>query len=215
MHVHHSVSGARQAVTAARALAMPPVERRRLLVKVGRLVRTETRKRLRGQTDLDGSPWTPRKRRNARKMLRGVGKTLRIRPSEYTVEIGPSNPVASRIAGAQQRGTDEVMTARRMQAIHARGDNKPATKRQAKALQDEGFKIKQPGTEPGKGWRRATQKWITSNLTRQRAGLILKVLRGGASKQSWVIPLEPRTFLGATERDVNAISNVIFTGTRA
>src|SRR5690554_208186 len=160
MQIHHSVSGAQQAVTAARALAMPPLKRRRLLVKIGRTVRTQTRARLRSQTDIDGTPWTPRKRRTARKMLRGVGKTLRIRPSEYAVEVGPTNLVANRIASAQQRGTTERMTARRMQAIHARGDNKPATKRQAKALQEEGFKIKQPGAAPGKGWRRATQKRI-------------------------------------------------------
>lgn len=215
MYIHHSVSGHSRAVTAVRALALPSHQRRRLLGQIGRTVRTATRKRLRSQTGLDGSSWTPRKRREARKMLRGIGKTLRVRPGEYTVDIGPTNPVANRIASAQQHGTDEVMTARKMAVIHRRGDGKPATKRQAKALQEAGFKIKQPGTAPGKGWRRATQRWITTNLTRQRAGLILRELRGGTSKQSWVLPLAERSFLGATEHDVKTISDIIFSGTRA
>ncbi len=213
--IHHSVTGAQQARQTMRALAMPKVKRRRLLQQIGHKVRTATRKRLRSQTDLNGQSWTPRKKREAKKMLRGIGKTLRIRPDEYTVSIGPTNPVASRIASAQQHGTDEVMTARRMQAIHRKSDDQPATKRQAKALQAAGFKVKQPGSEPGKGWRRATQKWITSNLTRARAGLILRELTGGSSKKAWVIPLAPRSFLGATEQDINDIHNIIYTGTRA
>lgn len=215
MKLHHSVSGAQQAATAVRALAMPPVERRRLLVKVGRTVRTATRQRLRSQTGLDGQPWTPRKRHSTRKMLRGVGKTLRIRPGEYSVGIGPTNPVAARIGAAQQHGTNEVMTAQKMQAIHRKSDDKPATKRQAKALQEEGFKIKQPGSKPGKGWRRASQVWIKNNLDRARAGLILRLLRGAKSKQSWVLPLPARTSLGANQHDVNQISDIIFSGTRA
>lgn len=215
MQIHHSVSGAQQLRRSVKALAMPRLERRRLLVKIGRSVRTATRARLRGQTDLNGSPWTPRKKRESKKMLRGVGKTLRIRPNEYTVDIGPTNPVASRIAAKQQYGVDETMTAPRMAKIHSKGADKPATRAQAKALIAAGLTVKTPGSAHGKGQRRPTIRWVTLNMTREDAGKRLKTLNGKKGKRRWELPLEPRPFLGANQQDINKISDIIFASTRA
>jgi hypothetical protein len=102
-----------------------------------------------------------------------------------------------------------------MAKIHRKGDDKPATAQQAKALREAGFKIKLPGSASGKGWRKASQSWIRNNLTARRAGVILRSLRGEQTKKTWLIPTTPRSFLGATEQDVLDITNIIFSRNEA
>ncbi|CAE6928953.1 hypothetical protein ACOMICROBIO_GDFFDHBD_02471 [Vibrio sp. B1REV9] len=80
-----------------------------------------------------------------------------------------------------------------------------ATKAQAKALREEGFKVfarrLNPKAPVGK-LRKPTQKWIRDNLTQEQAGLILRVMRG-APKESWETELPARPFTQVDKRKAN------------
>ena len=59
----------------------------------------------------------------------------------------------------------------------------------------------------GKGWKKATLKWITTNLSQQQAGLILRTLRDEESKTRWTIQLPERSFLGQNQVEYKALRN--------
>ncbi|RZV17346.1 hypothetical protein EOJ41_15160 [Vibrio alginolyticus] len=71
-----------------------------------------------------------------------------------------------------------------------------ATRAQAKALKEEGFKVFarriNPNAPIGK-LRKPSQKWIRDNLSQEQAGLILRQMRG-APKESWTTELPARPF---------------------
>lgn len=176
-------------------LNVPAAKRRRLAVQLARKVRVFSRKRLREQRGLDGAAWQKRKRGN-KKMLRGLSKRLFAQGAGGGAVVRFYGLTGS-IAYRQQHGLDEVMTASRMQKIHGKDDqDKPATKQQARALREEGFKGRVNGR-----LRKVSLSWISEHFTQAQAGIVLRQLRDEKAKQSWTIPLPARSFLGVTEAE--------------
>ena len=194
-------------------LAMPKNLRRRLLNKVAKKVIKDSRKRTRDQVDLQGRPYAKHSKGRRRKMLTRLARQLSVTQlSGQKAEIGFSNPVVGKIASKQQHGDIEQMDASSFNKTET-GDshyNKPATRKQAKALREVDYKIKKAN---GKGWKKPSLKWVTQNLTVGRAGLILKLMRikaGETIKKSWVTQLPARSFLGATASEVTQHVETIF-----
>ncbi len=196
-------------------LAMGPNRRRRLLYRVAQRVMKDARARVRKQVDLQGRPyadrWKPRSDR--RKMLSRLIKRMAVINNNGTqATIGFRG--AGAIAAKQQLGHRETVTAAQNQAAAQRASgarhyDQPATKKQARALRDAGFKVKAGGRTA----RKATLSWITQNLTIGQAGFALRRLRewlGETSKTSWLTVLPARSFLGATDQEITAHINSIF-----
>ena len=116
------------------------------------------------------------------------------------------------VAKQQHDGFTKVMTAAAM--ARERGasvtQEDPATMRQAKALLAEGFRIRQKGT---KKWRKPSAKWIRENISQKKAGVVLRILRNEQPKKTWVTKVPARSFLGATEQQINQFVNKIFDNT--
>lgn len=190
-------------------LKMNPAKRRRLLKVLSRSVIKKSRNRLKEQKDMEGRKWAERKnQKNKKKMLRKLGKSMNATVNAKSAKVGFKNPVVGRIAKAQQDGIAEVMTREKMQKKYGQPDyGAPATRKQAKALRDEGYKVRRKN---GKGWKAATLKWIVSHLTLGQAGLILRIMRDEPSKKTWVIPLPSRPFMGVSEKEKNTMIQTIF-----
>ncbi len=194
-------------------LAMPKPLRRRLLNKVAKKVIKDSRKRTRDQVDLQGRPYARHSKGRRRKMLTRLSRQLSVTTlSDVKADIGFSNQVVGKIASKQHHGDIEHVNASSFDNSETSGShyNNPATRKQAKALRDVGYKIKKAN---GKGWKKPSLKWVTQNLTVGRAGLILKLMRikvGEKIKKSWVTKLPARSFLGATPREVSQHVESIF-----
>lgn len=189
-------------------LQLPAQKRKRLLGQVSRKVRSASRKRAVAQKGLDGVAWQPRKDGGKQKMLRKVSRRMvtYYNPDRGTVSF--DNTAAGRIARQHQDGIDTLMSADKMRRIYGRPDyNAPATTGQAKALRAEGYKTRK---KSGKGYRNASLREIRETLSQGKAGVILHLMTDAEKKQQWVIPLPSRSFLGATEREINDMVNTVF-----
>ncbi|MDN3697012.1 hypothetical protein QWY97_06565 [Vibrio cortegadensis] len=94
------------------------------------------------------------------------------------------------------------------QALNAiEGGKGGASRAQAKALKDEGFKVfarrLNPQAPIGK-LRKPTMKWIQANLSAEQAGLILRQMRGNAPTQSWETKVPARPFTQVDKRKARA-----------
>jgi hypothetical protein len=187
-------------------MALPASKRRRLLNTCSKRLRTPNRKRIREQRNLDGTPFTKRKGGGKRRMLQGLGKRLQVvSVNADEAVLGWKNRLVSRIASEHQRGQAQMMTAARMRRLGKQPVySDPASRRQARALLNAGYQIRQ-----GKRWKRPSQRWIVDNLRSGQAGVILSGLTGAQKKQSWKIDLPPRAVLGATQQDVRDIVNTV------
>jgi len=192
-------------------LLMPARKRQRLMARVAKKVIRQSKKRVRDQRDLNGVAFPTRKRKRARKMLSKLVKQLKVVQANGTgATVGFSNPVVGKIAADQQYGKKTVMTARGMATRSKESYNLPATRKQAKALIDAGFKVKRA---KGKGTKSPGIKHIVSNYSQGQAGATLKKLRiwaGDKPLTSWVTQLPARSFLGATATDVQQYVEQIF-----
>lgn len=184
-------------------LLLPPKLRRKLLRGAVTDVKKSAQKNIQNQRDLQGRKWAPRKNKARRKMLRGLKKLMVVKGDSKQAFVTFRSDLAGRIARRQQEGISETMTAARMKRIHGEPDNDTAaTRAQARALREVGYKIRRP---KGKRYRRPTVKWITENLTQGQAGIILRLMRDQEPKRSWTIPLAARSFLGATRKEVDEL----------
>jgi phage gpG-like protein len=197
-------------------LQMGTQKRRRLLYRVAQRVIKDSKKRVRQQIDLQGRPFKERwkKRSDRRKMLSKLITQMNVVENDSTrAIIGFYKTGSGRIAAKQQYGDTQRLTAAQNRAdAREKGKqfyDKPATKKQAMALRDAGFKVK-AGTKKA---RRAPINWIVNNLTIGQAGYALARLRawsGEASKTSWMTVLPARSFLGATPAEVTAYIEQIY-----
>jgi hypothetical protein len=192
-------------------LALPPAKRRRILSRVGRKLIKDARARVRKQVDLNGMPypkrWRPRKDRG--KMLARLVKQLSVTATGTEAKVTGRNTVISRIGAEQQEGRVYTVTPRDRQAGGSgRAKDKKATKRQAQALVELGFKVKGRGKRGRRTLStRATVAYITKNLTIGQAGWAMGRImawQGKSKKASWVTRLPARSFLGATPAEVDA-----------
>ena len=187
-------------------LAMPKAMRRRLLARVAREVIKDSKRRVREQVDIDGMPFKERKRKRRRKMQAGLAKRVKTtRNTGLEANVGWYKPNDSRIAAKHHHGQTQVMNANSLKA-GAQTTDKPATRTQAKSLIENGYRISKNG---GKGSRKPSQRWIMENLTVARAGAILRSLKDGPAKSSWVVTLDARAWLGASEADINRHVNMV------
>lgn len=182
-------------------LRMPTSMRRRLLSRTAKEVIRDSKKRVRNQMDLDGNPFEKRQRKRRRKMLSGLAKrekVLQNTGAEAKVGFGKSND--ARIAAMHQYGHEQTVSASSLPKNNTAKDG-DATRRQAQALIEAGYKIPRKG---GKGTKRPSQKWIMQNLTVGKAGAILRWLRDQdeTAKTSWKVKLPARSFLGASPADI-------------
>lgn len=190
-------------------MQLPANKRRQLMGGIGREIKRQSIRNLRARHDVHGNPWEPRKRGPKRKLLRHMNR--QIAPNFVTpgaVEVRFKGVVAKQ----QHDGYTKTMTA--ASAARESGNRahyeEPATKKQAKALRDEGFKYRVKGS---KKWRRPSLRWISQNMKQKQAGLVLKILRDEASKKSWVTTIPARPFLGMTETQINQAVNKIYDNT--
>lgn len=194
-------------------LQMGPNRRRRLVARVTKKVIQDSKKRVRNQVDLQGNHYTDRYRTRShdrRKMLSRLVKELKvIQASSDSATAGFNSPVAGRIAADQQYGKSTTVTAASFGGRSADSYNKPATRQQAKALVEAGFKIRMNG----RARKSPSIKYITEHYSQGQAGTALKRLRiwaGEATKTSWRTVLPARSFLGATAAEVQQYIEQIY-----
>lgn len=167
-------------------LSMSPAQQKRLVRRMGSQVRSDARANIRNQMTVSGTKMTPRANaRTKRKLLRKMGKgmSVQVRKSRSaTAVVSWKNTAVGAVAKKQQEGIPETFTPAKMKKINKRFEkpgfyDKPATKKQASALNKEGFK-RRVARKRGKGkatLKRVPQTWIMSNMTIGQAGMILRL----------------------------------------
>ncbi|MNH05242.1 Phage virion morphogenesis family protein [compost metagenome] len=195
-------------------LSLPPQLRRRLLNNVTKRVRTMSRKRVRDQQNLDGTPFEARKGtgKGKKKMEAGLAKLMlvtRVSPDE--AELGWRNALTSWVAAQQHNGVSERRTAAQMKRWNNVPAGLAATEKQAKRLRRLGFKVRQEGK---KSLSRPSVAWIQEHVNYAKAGLLIRILDDekteSSGAQSWEITLPKRQFIGvSTERDTGLLLNQV------
>ncbi|MFJ3371024.1 virion morphogenesis protein [Pseudomonas sp. NPDC086251] len=195
-------------------LSLPPQLRRRLLNNVIKRVRTMSRKRVRDQQNLDGTPFAERKSsgKGKKKMEAGLAKLMlvtRVSPDE--AELGWRNALTSWVAAQQHNGVSERRTAAQMKRWNNVPAGLAATDKQAKRLRRLGFKVRQEGK---KSLTRPSVAWIQEHVNYAKAGLLIRILDDekteSSGAQSWDITLPKRQFIGvSTERDTGLLLNQV------
>jgi hypothetical protein len=195
-------------------LSLPPQLRRRLLNNVTKRVRTMSRKRVRDQQNLDGSPFEARKGsgKGKKKMEAGLAKLMQVtRVSADEAELGWRNALTSWVAAQQHNGASERRTAAQMRKWNTVPVGLAATEKQAKRLRRLGFKVRQQGK---KSLTRPSVAWIQEHVNYAKAGLLIRILDDekaeSSGAQSWEITLPKRRFIGvSTERDTSLLLNQV------
>ena len=195
-------------------LSLPPKLRRRLLNQVTKRVRTMSRKRVRDQQNLDGSPFAPRKGdgKGKKKMEAGLAKLMvvtRLSPDE--AELGWKNALTRWVATQQHNGVSERRTAAQMRRWNKTAPGLAASDKQAKRLRRLGFRVRQAGK---KTLSRPSVAWIQEHVNYAQAGLLIRILdderNESSGAQSWEITLPKRQFIGAnTQRDTSLLINQV------
>jgi len=213
--VHVYLDGMQDVVSRLQRLESP-VLRRRVLQTAGRYLVAANKSRVDTQIGIDGKAFGPystnthHKRPRRRKMLARLIRRLDLlNLSDSSVTVGWKNPVNTDIGVKHQQGFKMVMSAKENASSldgsrsYVESYKDPATRRQALALIDAGFKHRQKG----KGYTTPTVRWITQNMNKGQAGFLLSLLRG--AKQHWVIDLPARRFFGATSQELQLLVSVI------
>ena len=195
-------------------LRLTPKLRRRLLNTATKRVRSMSRRRIRQQQNLDGTPFAPRKSngKGKKKMESGLGKLLMVtRLSPDEAELGWRNALTRWVANQQHKGVSERRTAAQMRKWNKTPPGLAATPKQAKRLRRLGFKVPQPGR---KSLTRPSVAWIQEHVNYAKAGLLIRILDDEKAEstgaQSWEITLPKRQFLGvSTDRDTALLVNQV------
>lgn len=195
-------------------LSLPPKLRRRLLNQVTKRVRTMSRKRVRDQQNLDGSPFAPRKGdgKGKKKMEAGLAKLMVVtRLSADEAELGWKNALTRWVAAQQHNGVSERRTAAQMRRWNKTAPGLAASDKQAKRLRRLGFRVRQAGK---KTLSRPSVAWIQEHVNYAQAGLLIRILdderNESSGAQSWEITLPKRQFIGAnTQRDTSLLINQV------
>ncbi|SED16123.1 hypothetical protein SAMN04490185_2894 [Pseudomonas frederiksbergensis] len=195
-------------------LSLPPQLRRRLLNNVTKRVRTMSRKRVRDQQNLDGSPFKARKGsgKGKKKMEAGLAKLMVVtRVSADEAELGWKNALTRWVAAQQHHGVSERRTAAQMRRWNKTPPGLAATDKQAKRLRRLGFRVRQAGK---KTLTRPSVAWIQEHVNYAKAGLLIRILDDERSEstgaQSWEITLPKRQFIGvSTDRDTSLLVNQV------
>jgi len=190
-------------VQAQLALAsLPPKLRARLMNRVGQRIRTQWRKRVRSQADLNGGAFEPRARKRKKgqkaKMLSGLAAGITVRRlTEGAMELGWGKRKTAMIAGVHNAGMVQRRTAAQMRG-YTRNEPLKATVAQAKRLRRLGYKVAAGTTKRGaKRQVRPAVNWITENIKYRQASLLISKLKSERpGPSSWEIELPKREFFG-------------------
>lgn len=187
------------------------------------------KRRLDQQVDLDGRAFKARKKgkgkmlvgRNNREYVRDADgnklygkngkarrKTVGIKQNLGSRASETEGKVFSRgryVASLNNDGGTERWDADKAEKIYGRDKYKaPASRMQAKRLLHLGYKRKfNNGKRTVK--KRPTQTWIMKNMTHGQAGMIISMLKGVSKKKSWLIKVAKRSFMGATDQEVDQL----------
>lgn len=189
--------------------------RRRLLNNVTKRVRSMSRKRVREQKNLDGSPFAERKgsAKGKKKMEAGLAKLLQVtRVSSDEAELGWKNALTRWVASQQHNGVSERRTAAQMRRWNKVPPGIACTDKQAKRLRRLGFRTRQKGK---KTLTRPSVAWIQEHVNYAKAGLLIRILNDEKTEtsgaQSWDITLPKRRFLGVeTGSETRELVNQVF-----
>ena len=196
-------------------LDLSPQLRRRLLNNVTKRVRSMSRKRVREQKNLDGSPFAERKgsAKGKKKMEAGLAKLLQVtRVSSDEAELGWKNALTRWVASQQHNGATERRTAAQMKRWNKVPPGIACTDKQAKRLRRLGFRTRQKGK---KTLTRPSVAWIQEHVNYAKAGLLIRILNDEKAEtsgaQSWDITLPKRQFLGVeTGNETRELVNQVF-----
>jgi len=186
-----------------RALRLTANKRRTINRALARKVASYSRVRIRQQRGLDGQAWEGRKQGRG-KMLRGLSKRMQVQANSETGKIRFSG---GKVAYRQQYGFQETFDSAKAAARdNVSGDpfEGPATRKQARRLNALGYRRRR-----GKRYTKVTQAWIMKNMTMGQAGVIIRLMSGKADKSQWDVIVPPRSFLGVTDADDEALSDVV------
>ena len=197
-----SVTGTEVVIRNLSMIKSPTIRQRLFRVAARQLIKS-AKARISSQTDLDGQAFAPHAKGRKRKMLARLIRRIADSYSGDGAEVGWKNSFEGGIAARQQFGFKQRFNKSQFKDRKPANQKDPATRQQAKALLEAGYKTR----EKGKAYKTPTLKWITQNLTIGQAGLILRVLRG--SKTEWTTTLPPRSFLGVTKADLDAINELV------
>ena len=196
-------------------LELSPQLRRRLLNNVTKRVRSMSRKRVRTQQNLDGTPFAERKgsAKGKKKMEAGLAKLLQVtRVSPDEAELGWKNALTRWVAAQQHNGATERRTAAQMRRWNRVPPGVACTDKQAKRLRQLGFRVRVPGK---KTLSKPSVAWIQEHVNYAKAGLLIRILNDEKSEtsgaQSWDITLPKRQFLGVgIGQETSQLVNQVF-----
>ena len=196
-------------------LELPPQLRRRLLNNVTKRVRSMSRKRVREQQNLDGTPFAERKgsAKGKKKMEAGLAKLLQVtRVSPDEAELGWKNALTRWVAAQQHNGATERRTAAQMRRWNRVPPGVACTDKQAKRLRQLGFRVRVPGK---KSLSKPSVAWIQEHVNYAKAGLLIRILNDEKTEtsgaQSWDITLPKRQFLGVgIGQETSQLVNQVF-----
>ena len=196
-------------------LELSPQLRRRLLNNVTKRVRSMSRKRVRTQQNLDGTPFAERKgsAKGKKKMETGLAKLLQVtRVSSDEAELGWKNALTRWVASQQHNGATERRTAAQMRRWNRVPPGVACTDKQAKRLRQLGFRVRVPGK---KTLSKPSVAWIQEHVNYAKAGLLIRILNDEKTEtsgaQSWDITLPKRQFLGVgIGQETSQLVNQVF-----
>ena len=196
-------------------LKLSPQMRRRLLNNVTKRVRSMSRKRVRTQQNLDGTPFAERKgsAKGKKKMEAGLAKLLQVtRVSPDEAELGWKNALTRWVAAQQHNGVTERRTAAQMRRWNRVPPGVACTDKQAKRLRQLGFRVRVPGK---KSLSKPSVAWIQEHVNYAKAGLLIRILNDEKTEtsgaQSWDITLPKRQFLGVeSSNETRDLVNQVF-----
>ncbi len=208
MTISYDVARASAISNEIEVLSLPSGSRKRLLQNVGRILLKRDRDNIRQQRTFSGKAMKKRQYGKARVLSR-MGKDLKFFANPKRVRLTWPNRAIARLASRHQFGIPEIFNSIKMLNIHGTPDyQQPASKKQAKALLQEGFTISsgkryQSGVKKGNSRRKKpSQKWITENLKMGQAALVIRKLRKEERpSKRWTIKVPERPFLGVPGGD--------------
>lgn len=184
------------------SLLLSPARKRDVLSKLDKLIVKQNKARVRSQLNIDNSPYSPRRNKRRKKMLLKLGQRINeVSITESSSLISFKNKRDSNIASKHQFGSTQIMSAKQLKSAdkNPKSTTDFATKRQAEALLEVGFKARKADGN----FRTPSKTWIMTNMTIGQAGAILNDMR--VTKELWEIILVPREVLGFSETDKHAI----------
>ena len=185
-------------------LALPAAKRKRLVRRMAQDARKDARQNIRQQKTISGQAMEPRarKRRKA-KMMRGLGRQMvAFAKGDNTGVVSWKDGKTAAIAATHHHGkTVRISSSSHKKAAGTPDYDAPATRAQAKALLEEGYRHPVKGKKVKRKLKRVSQKWIRENMTIGQAGLILRTLRGQELQKSWSVKVPARPVLGADPQD--------------